>query len=64
MTAPIFDFNSARASIVDEVSQRVCDAVKDPAFMLNDAAFLEIKRLGGAGGEWRGLARSRNSSAP
>jgi len=60
--APIFDFNNARESIVDEVTQRVCDAVKDPTHMLNDAAFLEIKRLtsshGSELGEWRSLARS------
>ncbi len=63
MPAPIFGFNGARESIVDEVTQRVCDAVRDPMLMLNDAAFLEIKRLGPARGgselgEWRSLARS------
>ena len=62
MTAPIFGFNGARESIVDEVTQRVCEAVGDPALILNDAAFLEIKRLGasrgGELGEWRALARS------
>lgn len=61
MTAPIFGFNGARESIVDEVAQRVCAAVKDPVLMLNDAAFLEMKRLGasrsGELGEWRALAR-------
>jgi glycerol-3-phosphate O-acyltransferase len=60
--APIFDFNSARASIVDEVVQRVCAAVKDPTLVLNDAAFFEMKRLAASGSgelaDWRALARS------
>jgi glycerol-3-phosphate O-acyltransferase len=62
MPAPIFDFNSQRQSIVDEVTERVSDACKDPLLALNDAAYLEIKRLGSHGGqdlaEWRSLARS------
>jgi glycerol-3-phosphate O-acyltransferase len=62
MPAPIFAFNDARESIVDEVTQRVCEGVRDPVLTLNDAAFLEIKRLGSSHGaelgEWRSLARS------
>jgi glycerol-3-phosphate O-acyltransferase len=62
---PIFGFNRQRASIVDEVVQRVCDSVRDPLLPLSEAAFLEVKRQQGAGsddvvslGEWRSLARS------
>jgi glycerol-3-phosphate O-acyltransferase len=62
MSAPIFGFNRARESIVDEVTDRVCDGVRDPALALNDAAYLEIRRLSANGGgelsEWRALARS------
>ncbi len=61
-TAPIFGFNQAKASLVDEVVQRVAEGVKDPLLILNDAAYFEIKRLGSRGGvqlaEWRTLARS------
>jgi glycerol-3-phosphate O-acyltransferase len=59
---PIFGFNSARGSIVDEVVQRVCASIKDPLFTLNDAAYHETRRLGGSSGggselsEWRSLA--------
>jgi glycerol-3-phosphate O-acyltransferase len=62
---PIFGFNQQRDAIVDEVVRRVCDAVRDPQLVLNEAAFLEVKRQAAAGsddvvslGEWRGLARS------
>jgi glycerol-3-phosphate O-acyltransferase len=60
MHPPIFDFNDQRESIVDEVSERVCSAVKDPLLVLNDAAYQEIRRLGRKpeGAEWRALARS------
>jgi len=59
--APIFQFNSQRRAIVDEVVERVCSAIRDPLHTLNDAAYQEIKRLQRAGGpeyaEWRSLAR-------
>jgi glycerol-3-phosphate O-acyltransferase len=63
VASPIFTFNDARASIVDEVTDRVVRAARDPALLLNDAAFHEIRRLslGGGGGElgeWRALARA------
>jgi glycerol-3-phosphate O-acyltransferase len=62
MTSPIFGFNSARDNLVDEVVRRVCDSVRDPQLVLNDAAFSEVRRLGSKGGEelewWRRLARS------
>ncbi len=62
MQPPIFGFNQARDRLVDEVVARVCDSVRDPLLLLNDAAYLEVKRLGPRGGselaEWRGLARS------
>jgi glycerol-3-phosphate O-acyltransferase len=57
---PIFGFNRARSSIVDEVVQRVCSSVRDPLHTLNDAAYLETRRLGHTHGselaEWRALA--------
>jgi glycerol-3-phosphate O-acyltransferase len=62
---PIFGFNGHRNAIVDEVVRRVCDEVRDPLLVLNEAAFLEAKRQQSGGsddlvglGEWRSLARS------
>jgi glycerol-3-phosphate O-acyltransferase len=62
---PIFGFNQQRDAIVEEVVRRVCDGVRDPLLILNEAAFLEVKRQRGSGsdeivpyGEWRALARS------
>jgi glycerol-3-phosphate O-acyltransferase len=59
-SSPMFGFNRARSAIVDEVVARVCGAVRDPLFVLNDAAYHETRRLGSAGGaelaEWRSLA--------
>jgi glycerol-3-phosphate O-acyltransferase len=62
---PIFGFNQQRDAIVDEVAQRVCDGVRDPLLVLNEAAFLEVKRQRTAGSDdivpyaqWRALARS------
>lgn len=60
MTAPIFGFNAARSSIVDEVVHRVTTHTRDPLLTLNEAAYLETKRLHSTGhpafAEWRGLA--------
>ena len=59
-TTPMFAFNRARSAIVDEVVARVCGSVRDPLFLLNDAAYHETRRLGSRGGaelaEWRALA--------
>jgi glycerol-3-phosphate O-acyltransferase len=62
---PIFRFNQQRGAIVDEVVRRVCEDVRDPLMVLNEAAFLEARRLQAGGsddlvglGEWRSLARS------
>jgi glycerol-3-phosphate O-acyltransferase len=59
-STPIFDFNKARGSIVDEVVGRVSGAAKDPLLVLNDAAYHETRRLGSSHGaelgEWRALA--------
>ncbi len=59
--APIFGFNHAKTAIVEEVVQRVAGGVKDPLLSLNDAAYLELKRLAHSHGpeaqEWRALAR-------
>jgi glycerol-3-phosphate O-acyltransferase len=58
--APIFDFNAARASIVDEVVERVTTQTRDPLHKLNEAAYLETRRLQSSGhpelSEWRQLA--------
>jgi glycerol-3-phosphate O-acyltransferase len=60
VTAPIFGFNAARSSIVDEVVHRVTSQTRDPLLSLNEAAFLETKRLLSSGhpelAEWRSLA--------
>jgi glycerol-3-phosphate O-acyltransferase len=65
---PIFDFNRARASIVDEVVTRVVHQVKDPVLLLNDAAYHETRRLGASGGgelgEWRHLAGALGRMSP
>jgi glycerol-3-phosphate O-acyltransferase len=62
---PIFGFNRHKDAIVDEVVRRVVAEARDPLLVLNEAAFLEVKRQQTAGsdnvvpyGEWRSLARS------
>lgn len=59
--APIFGFNAARSSIVDEVVHRITTQTRDPLLSLNEAAYLETKRLQSKSGhpqlaEWRSLA--------
>src|SRR5258708_25019139 len=44
MEPPIFGFNGARASILDEVVSRACEAVGDARLALSEAAFLEVRR--------------------
>lgn len=59
MTAPIFGFNAARSSIVDEVVHRITTHTKDPLLVLNEAAYLETRRLASGHpelAEWRYLA--------
>lgn len=60
MSSPIFGFNAARSSIVEEVVERVTSSIKDPLLSLNEAAYLETKRLQSHAGpelsEWRALA--------
>jgi len=60
VTAPIFGFNAARSSIVEEVVQRITTQTKDPLHVLNEAAYLETRRLQSSGhpdlAEWRQLA--------
>lgn len=57
---PIFDFNAARSAIVDEVVHRVTTQTRDPLLSLNEAAYLETKRLQNTGhpdlAQWRALA--------
>jgi glycerol-3-phosphate O-acyltransferase len=61
--APIFSFNEARPSIVDEVVRRTVHRVRDPMATLSDAVYHEVKRLtssrdgGGELSAWRSLAR-------
>lgn len=59
--APIFRFNEKKRSIVDEVVFRVTSQAKDPLHLLNEAAYLEMRRLESGGGasydEWRALAQ-------
>ncbi|MBX3234350.1 MAG: 1-acyl-sn-glycerol-3-phosphate acyltransferase [Labilithrix sp.] len=60
MSAPIFGFNAARSSIVEEVVDRIAKQTRDPLLALNEAAYLETKRLQNTGhpdlAEWRTLA--------
>ena len=49
-SAPIFGFNEAKPAIVREVVKRVVDSVKDARLVLNDAAYLEARRVGANGG--------------
>lgn len=60
VSSPIFGFNAARSAIVQEVVHRVTDHTKDPLLSLNEAAYLETRRLEGSGhpelAEWRALA--------
>jgi glycerol-3-phosphate O-acyltransferase len=58
--APIFGFNAARSSIVQEVVHRITTQTKDPLLVLNEAAYLETRRLHATHSpelaEWRYLA--------
>jgi len=60
VTAPIFGFNGARSSIVEEVVNRITTQTHDPLLVLNEAAYLETRRLQASHGpelaEWRHLA--------
>ena len=60
VTAPIFGFNAARPAIVEEVVERIASQTRDPLHTLNEAAYLETKRLQSSGhpdlAEWRSLA--------
>ena len=60
MTAAIFGFNGARSAIVEEVVDRIVKQTKDPLLVLNEAAYLETRRLQSsqspALAEWRSLA--------
>ena len=58
--SPIFGFNEARSEIVEQVVKRVAEGTKNPLHALNEAAYLEIRRLkhGPEWAEWRALAGS------
>jgi glycerol-3-phosphate O-acyltransferase len=57
--APIFHFNEQREDLIRAVVDRIVAETKDPIFLLNDAAYHEIRRLGDSDdtGRWRKLAR-------
>jgi glycerol-3-phosphate O-acyltransferase len=61
MRPPIFGFNQAREALVEEVVARVTEGARDPQLLLNDAAYMEMRRLEAKGGaelaEWRSMAR-------
>jgi glycerol-3-phosphate O-acyltransferase len=61
-SAPIFGFNDAKREIVQDVVERVAASIADPVFVLNEAAYLEMRRLAGKNGpeyaEWHSLAAS------
>lgn len=69
---PIFGFNAAREDIVRDVVDRVVDGATDPMFLLNDAAYNEIKRLEPSRkkkdqerhAEWQRLARTVGRMSP
>jgi glycerol-3-phosphate O-acyltransferase len=60
VTAPIFGFNAARSSIIQDVVERITTQTRDPLLVLNEAAYLETRRLHKSHGpelaEWRYLA--------
>lgn len=60
MSSPIFGFNAARSAIVQDVVHRVTQHTRDPLLVLNEAAYLETRRLEKTGSpalaEWRALA--------
>jgi glycerol-3-phosphate O-acyltransferase len=63
--APIFQFNEQRDDLVHSVVERVVSEARDPALLLNDAAYHELRRLESASeGEraqtarWRRVARA------
>ena len=60
MTAPIFGFNAARTTIVEDVVHRITTQTRDPLLVLNEAAYLETRRLHRSHSpelaEWRYLA--------
>src|SRR4051812_2494803 len=60
VTAPIFGFNAARSSIVQDVVERITTQTRDPLLVLNEAAYMETRRLQKSHGpelaEWRYLA--------
>jgi glycerol-3-phosphate O-acyltransferase len=62
MKAPILDFNQSREGLVDAVVKRVCAGVRDAQWVLNDAAYHEVRRLQSRKGpelsRWQALARS------
>jgi glycerol-3-phosphate O-acyltransferase len=62
VSASIFTFNQKKPELVEDVVARVVANVRDPLLCLNEAAYLETKRLQHTGGselaEWRTVAGS------
>ncbi len=59
----IFRFNAERRDIIDEVVARVMTEARDPLHLLNDAAYVEIKRLEPNPGSERELLSTYKSLA-
>lgn len=64
LDAPIFHFNAERSAIVAEVVERVTARASNPASLLGDAAYHEVRRLTASGGvpeaelaRWKALGR-------
>ena len=62
MSTPLFHFNDDKTRLIDEVVAQAAAQVKDPLLSLNEAAYLEMRRLEKRGGPalatWRTLAGS------
>jgi glycerol-3-phosphate O-acyltransferase len=62
VSTPLFHFNDDKSRLIDEVVRHTTDQVKDPLLALNEAAYLEMRRLEKRGGPalqtWRSLAGS------
>jgi glycerol-3-phosphate O-acyltransferase len=70
-SSPIFHFNEQREELVHAVVERVLAEARDPIYLLNDAAYHEIRRLESTLGKereeigrWRRVARSLGGVDP
>jgi glycerol-3-phosphate O-acyltransferase len=62
VSTPLFHFNDDKTRLIDEVVAQTAAQVRDPLLSLNEAAYLEMRRLETRGGPalatWRSLAGS------